>query len=234
MTTQNRQDRLVERCRSLKEADQDLVDVIQFGSSIYAPDLARDIDLLVTTRAKKDEDLYWDIFSDLDLGVDVLVRTPEQPIGRDIAANIMLLGNVLFGNGETIKTAEVFMEVPTYERARKSLRTADTNLISAQQTKDPILRDEYYRVAFDRLFDASRYAAMAYLHTTNSRWGQLRHALPSPFNEKFRGLINKLHIQYSYDGNYPQADPDGAFAQGRLEVEKFIADLENLQVTTQP
>ena len=187
---QNRQDLLVQRCRSLKDADQDLVDVIQFGSSIYAPDLARDIDLLVTTRAKKDDDLYWDIFSDLDIGVDVLVRTPEQPIGRDIAANVWLLGNVLFGAGSTLKQAEVFMEVPTFDRARKSLQTADDILALAKQKKDPILRDEHYRVAFDRLFDASRYAAMAYLSTPNSRWGQLRHALPSPFNEKFRGFIN--------------------------------------------
>lgn len=228
---QQRQEQLKQRCLALKEADADLIDVIQFGSSIYAPDLARDIDLLVTTREKKDDDLYWDIFSDLDLGVDVLVRTPEQPMGRDIAANVWLLGNMLYGNGETLKTAEVFMEIPTYERARKSLQTADSNLASAHQAKDPLLRDEYYRIAYDRLFDASRYAAMAFLSTDNSRWGQLRHALPAPFNERFRGFINKLHIQYSYDGNYPQADPDSAFAQGRREVEQFIADLEKLQTT---
>ncbi len=226
---EQRQERLRQRCLALKEADNDLIDVIQFGSSIYAPDLARDIDLLVTTKAKKDEDLYWDIFSDLDLGVDVLVRTPEQPMGRDIAANVKLLGNVLFGDGETLKQAEVFMEIPTYERARKSAQTADTNLASAQQAKDPLLRDEYYRISYDRLFDASRYAAMAFLSTANSRWGQLRHGLPAPHNEQFRGFINKLHIQYSYDGNYPQQDPDRAFTQARREAEQFIASLERVQ-----
>ncbi len=228
---QKRQERLRQRCQKLKEADQDLVDVIQFGSSVYAPDLARDIDLLVTTHAKKDEEVYWDMFSDLDLGVDVLIRTPEQPMGKDIAANVWLLGNVLFGSGETLKKAEVFMEIPTFERARKSLQTADDILALAQQKKDPILRDEHYRVAFDRLFDASRYAAMAFLSTANSRWGQLRHALPHPFNEQFRGFINTLHIQYSYDGNYPSNDPDAAFAQWRQEVEQFIANLEKLQTT---
>ncbi len=232
IATQKRQERLRQRCQMLKEADQNLIDVIQFGSSVYAPDLARDIDLLVTTHAKKDEEVYWDIFSGLDIGADVLVRTPEQPMGRDIAANVWLLGNVLFGTGETLKQAEVFMAVPTFDRAHKSLQTADDILALAQQKKDPILRDEHYRVAFDRLFDASRYAAMAFLSTANSRWGQLRHALPSPLNEQFRGFINTLHIQYSYDGNYPQQDPDSAFTQARQEVEQFIASLEKIQTTT--
>ncbi len=230
--TQKRQERLRQRCQRLKEADQDLIDVIQFGSSVYAPDLARDIDLLVTTHSKKDEEIYWDIFLDLDIGVDVLVRTPEQAMGGDIAASVRLMGNVLFGTGDTLKAAEAYMTVPTFDRARKSLQTADTNLASAQQMKDPILQDEYYRIAFDRLFDASRYAAMAYLNTDNSRWGQLRHALPTPFNDQFRGFINTLHIQFSYDGNYPQQAPDAAFTQARQEVEQFISSLEKLQTTT--
>jgi hypothetical protein len=176
---EKRQDQLRQHCQTLKEADADLIDVIQFGSSVYAPDLARDVDLLVTTRFKKDEDLYWDAFSDLDLGVDVIVRTPDQPIGRDIAASVRLMGEVLYGNGETLKEAEIYMAVPTFDRARIILQTAD-NLASAQQTNDPTIKDEFYRIAFDRLFDAARYAVMAYLNTDNSRWGQLRSALSHP------------------------------------------------------
>jgi hypothetical protein len=176
---EKRQDQLRQHCQTLKEADADLIDVIQFGSSVYAPDLARDVDLLVTTRFKKDEDLYWDAFSDLDLGVDVIVRTPDQPIGRDIAASVRLMGEVLYGNGETLKEAEIYMAVPTFDRARIILQTAD-DLASAQQTNDPTIKDEFYRIAFDRLFDAARYAVMAYLNTDNSRWGQLRSALSHP------------------------------------------------------
>lgn len=226
---QQRQSRLRQLCEALKQTDANLVDIIQFGSSVYAPDLARDIDLLVTTRSKENEDLYWDTFADLDLGADVIVRTPGQLMGKDIAASIRLMGNLLCGEGQTFKEAEAYMAVPTYDRARKSLETADTNLATAQQKRDPILKDEFYKIAYDRLFDAARYAVMAYLNTDNARWGQLRHLLPAPFDQEFRHIVNTLHIQYSYDGNYPQNDPDGAFAKWRQEVELFIQRLEQRQ-----
>ena len=213
-------------CRALKQADPDIIDIIQFGSSVYAPDLARDIDLLITTGSKKDEDLYWDAFDDMDVGVDVIVRTPGQPMGQDIATSLRLMGNVLIGNGQTLKEAEAYMAVPTFDRARMGLESADSILALAQKSKKEILKDEFYKVAFNRLFDAARNAVMAFLDTENSRWGQLRKALPNPYNEQFRRIINTLHIQYSYDGNYPKHDPDGAYAQWKQEVEQFIQKLE--------
>ncbi|MDZ7290517.1 MAG: hypothetical protein ONB44_02970 [candidate division KSB1 bacterium] len=232
---QQRQARLRQLCEALKESDADLIDVIQFGSSVYAPDLARDVDLLVTTRSQKDENLYWDIFSDMDIGVDVMVRTPGQPMGKDIAASVRLMGNLLYGDGQTLKEAEAYMAVPTFERARVTLETADATLVLAQQSVKIIAKDEFYKAAYDRLFDAARYAVMAFLNTDNSRWGQLRQALPQPFDQAFRRIINTLHIQYSYDGNYPQNDPDGAFMKWRREVEQFIQSLEQLQAkTSQP
>jgi hypothetical protein len=104
---QQRQARRRQLCETLKENDADLINIIQFGSSVYAPDLARDIDLLVTTRSKENEDLYWDTFADLDLGADVIVRTPGQPMGKNIAASTRLMGNLLCGNGQT---KEFFLE----------------------------------------------------------------------------------------------------------------------------
>jgi hypothetical protein len=112
------------------------------------------------------------------------------------------------------------------------LETADATLALAQQSVKIIAKDEYYKAAYDRLFDAARYAVMAYLNTDNARWGQLRHLLPSPFDQEFRSIINTLHIQYGYDGNYPQNDPDSAFAKWRQEVEQFIQRLEQAQPPT--
>jgi len=229
---QQRQAQLRQLCESLKKTDADLIDVIQFGSSVYAPDLARDIDLLVTTRAKENEEFYWDTFANLDLGADVIVRAPGQPMGKDIAASIRLMGNLLCGEGQTFQEAEEYMAVPTFERAQITLETADATLALAQQSVKIIAKDEYYKAAYDRLFDAARYAVMAYLNTDNARWGQLRHLLPPPFDQEFRRIINTLHIQYSYDGNYPQNDPDGAFAKWRQEVEQFIQKLEQHQPPT--
>jgi len=229
---QRRQAQLRQLCESLKKNDADLIDVIQFGSSVYAPDLARDIDLLVTTRSKEKEEFYWDAFANLDLGADVIVRTPGQPMGKDIAASIRLMGHLLCGEGQTFQEAEEYMAVPTFERAQITLETADATLALAQQSVKVIAKDEYYKAAYDRLFDAARYAVMAYLNTDNARWGQLRHLLPPPFDQEFRRIINTLHIQYSYDGNYPQNDPDGAFAKWRQEVEQFIQRLEQHQPPT--
>lgn len=229
---QERQTQLRRLCESLKKTDADLIDIIQFGSSVYAPELARDIDLLVTTRAKEKEEVYWDTFANLDLGADVIVRVPGQFMGKDIAASIRLMGNLLCGEGQTFQEAEDYMAVPTYDRARIALETADTNLASAQQAKKVTAKDEYYKVAYDRLFDAARYAVMAYLNTDNARWGQLRHLLPSPFDQEFRQIINTLHIQYGYDGNYPQNDPDGAYRKWRQTVEIFIQKLEQHQPPT--
>ena len=42
-------------CRRLVEYDQDdIVEIVQFGSSVYAPDCSRDIDLLVITKRAKE------------------------------------------------------------------------------------------------------------------------------------------------------------------------------------
>ena len=75
---QERQTQLRRLCESLKKTDADLIDIIQFGSSVYAPELARDIDLLVTTRAKDKEEVYWDTFADLDLGVSLWRATTSR------------------------------------------------------------------------------------------------------------------------------------------------------------
>lgn len=47
-------------CRLLKEYDPDIVEIIQFGSSVYAPEYARDVDLLVITKKKKEYGTYLD------------------------------------------------------------------------------------------------------------------------------------------------------------------------------
>jgi hypothetical protein len=40
-------------CEALLRADPDILAVVQFGSSVYAPELALDLDLLVITKRKK-------------------------------------------------------------------------------------------------------------------------------------------------------------------------------------
>jgi len=218
--------RLRSLCRALRQADGDIRDIILFGSGAFAPGLALDLDLLVTTTAKKDESVYRDAVADLPVTVDILVRTPGEPLSGPIALAVCATRYLLYGNGETLKEALQAMPIPTYEDAREYLTLADRDLRAGQEEQTASLRHKCCRRAFDSLFHAARHAAMTFLATQESRWGELRRALPAPFAERFRLFINTLHVQYSYEGNYPPDQVDEEFRRWRAEVAQFIADLE--------
>jgi predicted nucleotidyltransferase len=211
--------------RALRANDPDIIEIVQFGSSVYAPRLARDVDLLVVTRAKKEYDVYLDATGDYSKNVDVVVKEPGENMGADIALSILASSKTLFGNGLTREEARKFMPIPTYASARNYLTMAAEILEKAHQTKDAFFRDGYYRAAFDFLFDAARYTAMTFLATDETRWGDLPKKLPSPFNTRFREIVSKLHVQFKYDGNYPKDKPDEAFQEWHGKVTAFIDDL---------
>ena len=216
---------LEDLCETLRAADTDIRDIVMFGSFVYAPSLARDIDLLVTTTKRKDYDVYLNAVADFPINVDVIARQPGERIGDRIAWGVKAVGQVLVGDGQTI---EEVMEVPapTFERVRKIFYLADENFSSAQNAQDPYIKDDAYKDAFNKLFDVARNAAMAYLGSEQTRWGQLRRALPQPFSERFREIIDTLHIDYGYDGNYPIDDVNEEFQRCRDLVEQFVDDLE--------
>jgi hypothetical protein len=55
--------------------DQDILEIIQFGSSVYAPKYAGDIDLPIVTKHKKDYSGYFNIANaeDASINIDVVV-----------------------------------------------------------------------------------------------------------------------------------------------------------------
>jgi hypothetical protein len=214
--------RLAALVKKLRATDPDIVEILQFGSSVYAPRLARDVDLLVTTRAKKAADLYWDAVESFDRAVDILVREPGQRMSPQIALSVHAFSKSLFGNGQTQKEAKEFMGIPTYNETRNYLMMADEDLERAHQAKDPLYRDARYRLAFDLLVDAARYAAMTFLATDEKRWGKLPDKLPAPFKQQFREFISVLHIQYGYDDKFPRDQADEKFKEWRGKVSAFI------------
>ena len=207
---------------NLRACDPDIIEIVQFGSSVYAPRLARDVDLMITTRAKKNEDLYWDAVEDFSKNVDLLIREPGQKMGNDMALGVFVFSKSIFGNGLTRKEAQGFMEIPTYDDARHYLKMADETVEKARQEKNERYRKARCCLAFDLLFDAARYGAMTFLATSETRWGELPKRLPSPFNTQFRTFISKLHVQFSYDRNYPKDRPDETFNEWRGKVSAFI------------
>lgn len=225
MTKRITQRELDNVCRALLAADADIRDIILFGSFAYAPSLARDVDLVVTTGNRKDYGVYLDAVVDFPLNVDVIVRQPGENIGDRIAWGVRAVGQVLVGDGETLKEV-MKVPAPTFEEARMLFVRADENWKIAQQEQKPFLKDDKYRDTFNKLFDVARNAVMAYLGSEETRWGRLRRSLPQTFEDRFRQIIDTLHISYSYHGDYPKDSVDEEFKRWRDRVEEFVDDLE--------
>ena len=217
---------LDELCQKLLRADPGIEEIIQFGSSVYAPDLALDLDLLVTTTARKEDDVYWDAVADWPVNVDVVVREPGQRIGDWIAWGVCAAHRVLRGDGATLKEAKMAMVIPTYDEVRERLLNADQYLENGHNAPTEFRRDGHYRTALNALFDAARMAAMTYLVMEETRWGELRRALPAPHSEEFRQFVDVLHVAYFYHGDYPRQDVEAEFRKWRDRVNRFIETLE--------
>jgi len=74
-------------------------EIIQFGSSVYAPEYARDVDLLVITNKKKEYGGYLDSFEDFSFTVDVVVKEVGEVLKSDFAFHVLGAFEVLYGDG---------------------------------------------------------------------------------------------------------------------------------------
>ena len=96
----------------------------------------------------------------------------------------------------------------------------------ARRSEDEDDRDRRIRTAFNSLFHAARIAAMSYLATENARWGRIKRRLPQPYRNEFEEFINTLHIDYFYNGNYPE-NYEEEFEKWYKKVEDFVRRLES-------
>jgi hypothetical protein len=212
-------------CKAFLDADPDIRDIILFGSYVYAPSLARDIDLLVTTTKRKPIEIYCKVMVDFSKDVDLIIREPCEEIGDLITWGIRSTGCILYGNGDSLKSISNIPMI-TFERVRKSLYRADDIFLSAESETDIDIKDEAYRDSFDKLFDITRFAVMAYSDNGKALFEKSCRSLPEVFKERFNDIINILHIEYSDNGNYPKDKAAEEFRRWRNIVEQFIKDLE--------
>jgi len=216
-------------CGSLIEYDPGIVEIVQFGSSVYAPKYGRDLDLLVITRSKKNYGEYLDSLNDLELpfDVDVVVKGAEEKLKGDFACRILGAFELLHGDGGYLaKIAKDFE--PSFEEAWdciKGIEGAENVIKRSTQARRASERNGSIRLAFNRLFDAARIAVMAYLATEDTRWGRTKRRLPQPHKKEFEEFINVLHIDYFYNGNYPENYAE-VFEQWHKRVEEFVKNLE--------
>ena len=216
-------------CRLLKEYDPDIVEIIQFGSSVYAPEYARDVDLLVITKKKKEYGTYLDataeIYDELDFpyNIDIVPHEIGKELRKSFAVQIFGAAEVIYGDGSYLKKLVGFID-PTFEEARAALDSGKKHTIDSRELSGD-LKDRYIRNAFNELFHAARLAAMSYPATENARWGQIKRRLPRHYRDEFEEFINVLHIDYFYNGNYP-ANYEEEFEKWYRKVEEFVSELE--------
>jgi hypothetical protein len=213
-------------CEALLKADPDILAIVQFGSSVYAPELALDLDLLVITQRKKDDGVYWNAVwsSGQPFWVDIVIVERGEQLGF-LSAAVRAFGRLVFGEEQVVQEVTKEMPVPTFDEARRILQAGEAYLRIAAQEQDPVIRETHYRNAFNSLFDAARLAAMAFLLTEETRWGILANRLPDPFDQRFRSIVEDLHVAIFYRRVLP-LDVEAEFERQRERVRQFIDDLE--------
>jgi hypothetical protein len=211
--------------RKLLEYDPDIVEIVQFGSSVYAPELSRDVDLLVVTKRAKEYQGYLDAVSPLE--ADVIVVEVGEAVGESLLRGVLGSSRILYGDGSYLAELAKRLGDPSFEEARASLKAALDYFELSKRTEDDLVRDRHVRAAFDALFHAARLASMAYLSTEVGRWGYVRRRLEEPYRVIFSEFIETLHVKYSYNGDYPKENLEEEFKKWLKKVEEYISTLES-------
>ena len=215
---------------ALLSIDVDIVSIILFGSAVYAPELAHDLDLLIISSSPKQSSLYSDAVEEAlsrcgcDLGVDVVVVGVEGSVGK-LSSSVRAFGEVIYGDERWLMEVTKGMPAISFDDARHAITEADMDRDIATSAEDLRHRDARWRSAFNWLFESARGAVMAYLGTQETRWGQLRRSLPSGLDVEFRDIADTLHVRYWYRGEYP-SEPEDAYAHWRERIQRFIEALE--------
>ncbi len=214
-------------CEALLKVDPEIVAIVQFGSSVYAPELANDIDLFVVTKQRKDFSVYLEAVKDCPVNVDVVPVQVGERVGF-MATGVRAFGRLVWGDANVVCEVTKDMPIPTFDEARRVIDDGDIDVQIAPTLTDPIMREARYRKAFNSLFDAARLAAMAFLLTEETRWGILANRLPDPFDQRFRSIVEELHVIIFYRRQLP-LDAEAEYKRWREVVGKFIDDLESAQ-----
>jgi len=122
---------------ALLSVDPEIVAVVLFGSAVYAPDLARDIDLLVISKEPKERERYEDAVLEVSQGwdVDLVVHKVGEKVGR-LSGAIRAFGRILFGDGNWLWEVTSGVPVPSFRDAWRALRRAERLCQAALQETD--------------------------------------------------------------------------------------------------
>lgn len=216
-------------CENLIKYDPNIVEIIEFGSSVYAPESAKDVDLLIFTKDKKLYEGYLDAAYEIDaaFNIDVLVFQLDEKMREELLRGVIGAYEVLHGSGETLLRLAKDLGDPTFDDAKSSIIVSKGLMELYRAEEDPATRDRLVRKAFDGLFHAARLVSMAYLSTEVARWGVIKAKLPHSHKLSFDNFIKILHIKYFYNGEYPRDRVEGEFKRWLKLTEEYMDKLES-------
>jgi len=211
----------------LLKYDPNIVEIIQFGSSVYAPKYAWDIDLLIFTKNGQDYIGYLDCLDGLNLpfGIDIIVKKDTENLKKAFAIQLFGAYKILYGSGDYLLESMKMIN-PDYKEAKTELKIGRDIFKLGVRTKDKLKKDHLFRNAFNNLFHGARVASMVYLAINEKRWGEVKKKLPNPYKEEFERYISILHVKYFYDGNYPKDKVKEEFELWYNKVQDYIKNLE--------
>ncbi len=208
------------------EYDPEILEIVQFGSSVYIPDYAQDLDLLVYTKRKKGSSFdYLKALDGLDLpGVDLILHEPGEPLDG-LTLGVMGANRVIYGEGEYMRKSIKDFD-PSFDEAWAALETAKGNYQMRSSARSAEVEHDYTRTAFNKLAHAARMASLVYLAKEGLGWTGIEDALPSELGKKFNHIFRTLHVEYFYHGNYPQTVKE-EFSKWEEKVKHYIKRLES-------
>ena len=214
-------------CQRLRDYDPEIVEIIQFGSSVYIPELASDLDLLVLTKEKKGDQFdYLGALDGLDLpyDVDITVHQTGESL-KGLTLGVLGANKILYGEGTYLRASTKDFD-PTFDEAWAALETSGGNPRMGLSARDSAVKDRYIRMAFNELAHAVRMVSLAYLAKEELGWKGIEDGLPSRYRKEFHEFFRPLHVEYFYHGNYPAAVED-EFSSWAKRVENYIKRLES-------
>ena len=226
-------ERVLSRLSAVLAATDGIRDAVLIGSAVYAPDLARDYDVVLTVVGAR-ERVRRKLAAALGETVDLIVRHPGDDLGG--LALAVVAGRVLAGQGQTMAEAEDRFaqrgdwRMASFDEAVSHLAASRDYLELARHYHTGLLKETHFRTAFDSLFHAARVAALTFMGGDRTGWGGIQERLPPPWGQEFRAMASTLHVLYAYEGKLPKGEEEtlAAFRRWEGAAERFVSAMRDL------
>lgn len=173
---------LREVCQSLMRADPDIRAIVQFGSSVYLPEEAEDVDLLVLSGSPKPIGVYLTAVEGFPVPVHVVPAKAGRKLEPLLAASVRAWGRVIAGDPEEVERAVEGVPPPSLKEVEEALSAAEASVEAARDGEG--LAYFLIRAGLHSLAEATKKGALLALCSARRANGEVV--------RKFVGIVRNL------------------------------------------